>query len=98
MQGISTAIGCQFGGWLMVDDADAAEELRVEEWTFLFLSGNVQAAAAVELAGPPIRPSAVVAAVYRLLADERLMLVPMRNDDEEVNDDADSVEGGGRGR
>ena len=53
------------------------EMLRAKEWAFHFLSGNAKQAADIELAGPPIKPSAVLAAAMVLLAEERLMLVPM---------------------
>ena len=53
------------------------EALRAKEWVFHFLAGNVKQAVDIELSGPPIRPSAVIGAAMILLAEERLMLVPM---------------------
>lgn len=59
------------------DDERERERVRAESWVFRFMLGEVKAAAAIEQAGPPIRPSAVVAAVMTLLADERLTLTPI---------------------
>ena len=58
--------------------------MRAKEWCFHFLAGNVVQAVAIEQAGPPIRPSAVIAAAMVLLAEERLMLVPILADEPEA--------------
>ncbi|WP_370499762.1 hypothetical protein NWT09_22120 [Mycolicibacterium sp. jd] len=71
----------------VAEDHDTA--LRAEEWLFHFMRGNVKAAVAVEAGGPPIRPSAVVAAVVSLLADQRLVLMPTRVEDESDNPEGD---------
>lgn len=81
----------------MTDSKDETERLRAEEWVFHFVNGNVKQAADIEASGPAMRPSAVVAAVMALLADDRLMLVPMRDDStedlKEEELDADHSEG-----
>lgn len=58
----------------MVVVADDFENLRAESWVFHFMRGNVRAAAQIEVDGPPLRPSAVMAAVIGLLADKGLVL------------------------
>lgn len=54
-----------------------SERLRADEWLFHYMRGNVREALAVELAGPPIKPADVVAAIRNQLVDERLILLPM---------------------
>lgn len=61
-----------------------SDGLRAKEWCFHFLAGNVEQAVAIEQVGPPIRPSAVIAAAMVLLAEERLMLVPILADEPEA--------------
>jgi hypothetical protein len=61
----------------MPDQRDS-ERLRADEWVFHYMRGNVREALAVELAGPPIKPADVVAAVRNQLVDERLVLLPMK--------------------
>lgn len=53
------------------------EALRAKEWCFHYLNGNVERAVAIEQSGPPMRPSVVITAAMHLLAEDRLLLVPM---------------------
>ena len=76
----------------MTDQDREKELLRAQEWVFFYMTGAVKSAVVVEQSGPPIKASAVMAAVMTLLADQQLMLMPMRADTEEV-DRADHSEG-----
>lgn len=77
-------------GVVVVADDVEATLLRAREWVFHYVRGNVKSAVVVEQCGPPIKPSAVIAAVMTLLADQGLTLVPMRAED------TGGVEGGER--
>ena len=78
---------------MSADLGEYPELLRAQEWVWHYMRGNVKAAVVVEQSGPPIRPSAVLSAVMTLLAEQGLMLVPMRAEDaEEEVADADNAE------
>lgn len=79
---------------MSADLGEYPDILRAQEWVWQYMRGNVKAAVVVEQGGPPIRPSAVIGAVMTLLAEQGLVLAPMRAGDsgEEVAD-ADNAEG-----
>jgi len=54
-----------------------AEHTRAREWVFHYLRGHVREAVAVEMSGPPIKPSDVIAAVIGELAAEHTFLMPL---------------------
>jgi hypothetical protein len=62
------------------------ERLRANEFVFHYFRGNFREAAEVELSGPAIKPADVVAAIQGQLADERLVLLPMKPQPETETD------------
>ena len=61
-------------GRLMAEGAGVRKASRAEAWVAAYARGDVEAALAIEQVGPPLRPSAVMAAVMGLLAEGGLVL------------------------